>query len=74
MNASAELLVATKSFCRTSGDIDMAKSNEYSEKEAQARFEAALKGALNTPHKLLKEKPKVKKVTKKAKGDAKKKP
>lgn len=37
----------------------MAKSPaEYSEKEAKARFEAALKGAMNTPHKPLKEKPK----------------
>ena len=33
----------------------------YSDKEAKARFEAALKGAMNTPHKPLKEKPKVKK-------------
>jgi hypothetical protein len=41
-------------------------SDEYSEKEAQARFEAALKGALNTPHKPLKEKPKAKKAKKKA--------
>jgi hypothetical protein len=38
-----------------------ASNDEYSEKEAKARFEAALKGALNTPHKPLKEKPKVKK-------------
>jgi len=30
-------------------------------KEAQARFEAALKGAMNAPHKPLKEKPKAKK-------------
>jgi hypothetical protein len=29
-----------------------------------ARFEAALKGAMSTPHKLLKEKPKVKKAAK----------
>ena len=35
-------------------------SDEYSEKEAQDRFEAALRGAMNTPHKPLKEKPKVK--------------
>jgi hypothetical protein len=33
---------------------------KYSAKEAKARFEAALRGALNTPHKPLKEKPKVK--------------
>jgi hypothetical protein len=41
----------------------MAKDPEsYTEKEATARFEAALRGALNTPHKSLKEKPKVKKA------------
>jgi hypothetical protein len=28
---------------------------QYSDKEAQERFEAALKSALNTPHKPLKE-------------------
>ncbi len=39
-------------------------SENYDEKEAKERFEAALRGALNTPHKPLKEKPKVKKVTK----------
>jgi len=32
------------------------KSDEYDEKEAQARFEAALRGGLNTPHKPLKAK------------------
>jgi hypothetical protein len=31
----------------------------YSEKEAQERFEAALRGALKTPHESLKEKPRV---------------
>lgn len=31
---------------------------EYDEKEAQERFEAALRGALKTPHEPLKEKPK----------------
>jgi hypothetical protein len=36
--------------------------NDYSEKEAQARFEAALRAGLSTPHKPLKEKPKFKKV------------
>jgi hypothetical protein len=36
----------------------------YSEKEAQARFEAALKSGLQMPHRPLKEKPKVE--TKKA--------
>jgi hypothetical protein len=46
------------------------KSNEkdqYSEAVSVARFEAALKGAMSTPHKPLKEKPKVKKAAKKAK-------
>jgi hypothetical protein len=41
---------------------------QFSDKEATARFEAALKSAMNTPHKPLKEKPKVakkKKATKK---------
>jgi hypothetical protein len=43
----------------------MAKEPErYDEKEAQARFEAALRGGLKTPHKPLKEKPKVKKTAK----------
>jgi hypothetical protein len=35
-------------------------ADEYDDKEARARFEVALKGAMNTPHKPLKEKPKVK--------------
>jgi hypothetical protein len=41
----------------------MSKKNadEYSEKEATSRFEAALRGVLNTPPKPLKDKPKVKK-------------
>jgi len=43
----------------------MAKEDKFSEKEAQARFEAALTGGLNTPHKPLKETPKVKKAAKK---------
>ena len=38
------------------------QSDEYDEKEAKARFEAALKGAMNAPHKPLKEKPKTKKA------------
>jgi hypothetical protein len=38
------------------------KDDQYSDKEAKQRFEAALRGALNTPHKPLKEKPKVKKT------------
>jgi hypothetical protein len=44
---------------------------EFSEKETQERFEAALCAGLKTPHKPLKEKPKVKKTKKKG---AKKKP
>jgi hypothetical protein len=49
----------------------MAKEpDSYDEKEAQARFEAALRGGLSAPHKPLKDKPKVKK----AKKGAKKKP
>jgi hypothetical protein len=43
------------------------KNEQYSENEARQRFEAALKSALNTPHKPLKEKPKVKKAARKAK-------
>jgi hypothetical protein len=41
----------------------MAKQSDenYSDKEAKARFEAALKSALSTPHTPLKDKPKVKK-------------
>ncbi|UPJ55013.1 hypothetical protein [Bradyrhizobium sp. 192] len=42
---------------------------EYDEKEAQARFEAALRGALKTPAKPLKQKPKVKKAEEKKSGD-----
>ena len=41
---------------------DTADKDQFSEKEAAARFEAALKGAMNTPHKPLKEKPKAKKT------------
>jgi hypothetical protein len=44
-----------------------AKNDEYSAQDAQRRFEAAIKSALNTPHKPLKEKPKVKKAVKKKK-------
>ena len=40
---------------------DVKDDDRYSEKEAQARFEAALKGALKTSPKPLKDKPKVKK-------------
>jgi hypothetical protein len=39
------------------------EKENYSETEAEARFQAALKGALKTPHKPLKEKPAVKKST-----------
>ena len=46
----------------------MGGSDNYDEKEAKARFEAALKSAMNTPHKPLKEKPKVKKAAKKKKA------
>jgi hypothetical protein len=45
--------------CRKNSNTD------YDEKEAQARFEAALKSAMNTPHKPLKEKPKAQKAAKK---------
>ena len=41
--------------------------DHYTAQETTARFEAALKSALSTPHKPLKEKPKVKKAAKKAK-------
>jgi len=48
--------------------MDTKRQNEsYSGREAQERFEAALKSAMNTPHKPLKDKPKVKKATKKRK-------
>ena len=40
-------------------------SENYTEKEAQERFEAALRGGLKMPHKPLKEKPKAKKAVKK---------
>jgi hypothetical protein len=40
------------------------KDENYSEQEANAHFEAALKGALKTAPKPLKDKPKVKKVKK----------
>jgi hypothetical protein len=42
------------------------EKEEYSEKEAQKRFEAALKGAMNTPHKPLKDKPKKREASKPA--------
>jgi hypothetical protein len=35
-----------------------APTGQFSEKEMQQRFEAALKGAMNAPHESLKEKPK----------------
>ena len=40
------------------------KDTDFSEAEAKARFEAALKSTMNTPHKPLKEKPKVQKTAK----------
>jgi hypothetical protein len=40
---------------------------EYSEKEAHTRFEAALRGALKTPAKPLEDKPKVKRSAKRKK-------
>lgn len=46
---------------------DKKSDQEYDDKEAQARFEAALRGGLKTPHKPLKEKSKPKKATKKTK-------
>ena len=47
----------------------MAKdSNDYSEKEAQERFEAALRGGLSTPHKPLKAKKAAKNAAKKKPG------
>jgi hypothetical protein len=50
------------------------RDSDFTEKEAQERFEAALRGGLNTPHKPLKEKPKVKKTTKKRKQSKTQKP
>lgn len=41
------------------------KSEDFDEKEAQERFEAALRGALKAPHEPLKERPKVNKPKKK---------
>lgn len=48
----------------------MAKTStdEFDKKEAQARFEAALKGAMSTPHKPLKKKKAAKKPARKAKA------
>lgn len=43
----------------------MDKKDTYSAKESKERFEAALRGALNTPPKPLKEKPKLRKAKKK---------
>jgi hypothetical protein len=59
---------ATFSLFWTSESPMKKTADEYSAKEVKARFEAALKGALNTPHKPLKEKPKAKKAAKKSKG------
>jgi hypothetical protein len=41
------------------------KDEDYSDKEAQARFEAALCGGLSTPHKPPKGRPKPKKLASK---------
>jgi hypothetical protein len=41
------------------------RSEQFSDEEARQRFEAALKGAMSTPHKLLKKKRKAKKKAKK---------
>jgi hypothetical protein len=46
----------------------MSDPDKYDEKEAQARFEAALRGALKTPAKPLKNKPKTRKEGGKEKG------
>jgi hypothetical protein len=43
------------------------KNEQYEEREAQQRFQAALKGAMNASHKPLKEKPKAKETAKKPK-------
>ncbi len=43
------------------------EGEQYSAKEATARFEAALKGAMNTPHTPLKEKSKARKKAAKKK-------
>jgi hypothetical protein len=43
------------------------ENSDYDEKEAQSRFEAALRAGLKTPHKSLKDKPKVKNPKKAAK-------
>ena len=45
----------------------MDDDEKFPEKEAQARFEAALRAGLKTPPKPLKDKPKVKKSPKKKK-------
>ena len=42
--------------------------DQFDKKEAQERFEAALKSAFNTPHKPLKERPRVRKKAKKKKA------
>jgi hypothetical protein len=50
--------------------VNKKSDDQYTEKEAQERFEAALKGALKTSPKPLKDKPKVKKVAKKKRATA----
>ncbi|WP_160170442.1 hypothetical protein [Afipia sp. P52-10] len=43
-------------------------SDKYDDRESQKRFDAALKGALKTPHKPLKEKPPAKRPKAKKKA------
>ena len=43
-----------------------ANGDKFSKQEAQRRFEAALRGAMNTPHKPLKDKPKKREASKPA--------
>ncbi len=44
------------------------ENSDYDDKEAQERFEAALRAGLKTPPKPLKDKPKVKKASRKKKA------
>ena len=48
--------------------VKQAESDKYEPKEAQERFEAALRGALKTPAQPLKEKPKVRSVKKRGRA------
>jgi hypothetical protein len=62
----------SKAFCEDWSDMAKPQkdTDQFSEKEAQARFEAALRGGLNAPHKPLKDKPKAKKKPPEKKGEA----